>query len=219
MAKTTMSTLQEFNVEAHMAALDAVEAETVTPVEDPIESVERQIRQATIDYTTATVGAVQEILMGDLPPASQARALHLLEGIANVQAQMLRLLGGEKKRRRRGVLGGGYVSMGQSSYYDDEEPESFTGDPGGETFGNKALQQMIAMLKPIMQQGGLLGMSAKANQKGSEVESLTKALAEANKAKLSPEIRDSIMAKLKAALAADQPTTPALLPSALETAP
>lgn len=197
------------------------QAEMVAPMEDPIEAVERQIRQATIDYTTATVGAVQEILMGDLPPASQARALHLLEGIANVQAQMLRLLGGEKKRRRRGALGGGYVSLGQNSYYDDEGPESFTGDPEGETFGNKALKQMIAMIKPLMQQGGILGManSAKANQKGAEIESLTRALAEANKAKLSPEVRDSIMTKLKAALAADQPTTPALLPSALETAP
>jgi hypothetical protein len=200
---------------------------TVAP-EDPIEEVEKKIRQATIDYTTATVGSVQEILMGDLPPSSQARALHLLEGIANVQAQMLRLLGGEKKRRRRKFIGGGYLSMGSGStidsalgYNDDEEPESFTGDPSGETFGNKALQQMIAMIKPVLQQGGLLGMASntKANQKGAEIESLTKALAEANKSKLSPEIRDSIMAKLKAALAADQPAAPALLTSATETTP
>ena len=62
-------------------------------------------------------------------------------------------------------------------------------------------------------------MANNAKQKGTEIESLTKALAEANKAKLSPELRDSIMTKLKAALAADQPVAPALLPSALESTP
>ena len=58
--------------------------------------------------------------------------------------------------------------------------ETFTGDAIGETFGNKALQQIIAMVKPLIQSGGLLGQ--KPTNVGIEVESLTRALVEATQA-------------------------------------
>lgn len=177
-----------------------VAAVTAEPTEDDvIAQTEKAIQDACVGYTNEVLRLATGLVAAG--PKAATRGLHLTEGLASLQSEMLRLLGMAKRKRPRRRFGGGMmysdpinVALGA----DDEEPETFTGDALGETFGNKALNQLIAIFKPMVQQGGLFGMANKA--KGDNIESLTRALAEAKKAKLGDEIVGPIMEKLKLAL-------------------
>jgi len=189
----------------HMTDIHMTDIPTPEPLppqeDDAIADAEKAIRDATMKCSEEVLRLATGLLRHGQKAAT--RGLHLIEGAANIQAQMMALLGMRPKgRRRRGVqysMGSSYngaVSISNGDGYED--PETFTGDAIGETFGNKALKQIIAMFKPIMQQGGLLGIGQK--KPGSEIESLTKALAEASKAGLPQDIRDALTEKLKLAL-------------------
>jgi hypothetical protein len=179
--------------------------------DDIIAATETAIRDATMKCAEEVLRLASGLLQHGTKAAT--RGLHLIEGSANIQAQMLRILGMAKAPHRRSKsIYGGYQALQSYDPGDAyEDPESFTGDAIGETFGNKALKQIIAMFKPIMQQGGLLGIGQKA--KGDSIESLTKALAEANKANLDQSLRDAILDKLKEALSRDPSPALAALPA------
>lgn len=180
--------------------------------DEAIAATEKALRDECVRYTNEVLRLATSLISHG--PKAASRGLHLTEGVAALQAEMLRLLGMAKKKRRPRRVGP--YSMQYSAGYDDDEPdESMTGDAIGETFGNHALKQMIAMAKPLIQQGGIPGIisNAKANQKGAEIESLTKALAEATEKNLPQEVREGIAAKLKIALLPDTmaPAVPELL--------
>lgn len=184
--------------------------EAATLPEDPITVAEGALKELTLRFTEAALKLTTG-LIGQGGPAA-TRGLHLTEGVAGIQAHMLRLLGMAKRPTRRGKIAmSSYGMLGQYGGLDDYEsdPETYTGDAQGETFGNKALQQLIAMVKPLMQQNAAVN----ANK---EVESLTKALVEATKGGLGDEVVHALRQKLEAALATALDHPLAALPEPIE---
>ena len=174
--------------------------------DDPIATTEEALRKMALAHAEEEMRLAMSLL--EHGPAAASRALHLVEGMANIHAQVLVLLGlGAKRpgRRRRDA-----VQVGSPAYYDyidDIAAEASMGavdaQLGGETYGNNVVQQLIAMFKPLIKEGGLFGMAARVAEKpvtGMDIMSLTNALAEAKRSKLSKDVVDSITKKLLEAL-------------------
>jgi hypothetical protein len=141
--------------------------------------------------------------------------LHLIRNVAETQSQMLVSLGvGTKvRKRRRGVYSMGQGLIGSS---EDFEMGQLGGgneySPGGETFGNQALKQVIAAFQPIAA-AALTQRKAEIEQRNlSSVNELTQAVAVAREKGLPLEITTALQDKLKELLKPADETMPQALP-------
>jgi len=179
--------------------------------DDPIATTEEAIRAMTLEHADQELKLAMSLL--ERGPAAASRALHLVEGMANIHAQVLVLLGmgAKPKRRRRGA-----VQLGSPAYYDYIDDMAMDANSvgavdaqiGGETYGNNVVQQLIAMFKPLIKEGGLFGLAARASEKpatGLDIMSLTNALAAAKQGKLGKDVVDALTRKLKEALGGETP--------------
>lgn len=175
------------------------------PKEDLVDTVEDRLRAATLVNAKEAMTQLASLLEG--PPGGAARALHLMGETAAVYGEMLAAIGipGTPMQRRRGVVGAYAAgSIGGMANVDFS--------PGGETFGNQALQQIVATAKQVMQ-------NRKIPSVGEEIEHLTHALGEAKRSELDEETITKIKQKLDAALAADTfspPLSPSETPKAAD---
>ena len=166
-----------------------------------MESVEDQLRVATIQQAKGALLALVAML-GE--PKVAPRALHLIgETAVHYQALLTVLgLGGTQKVQRQSGLYGSMPAQGLMEVAPVAFENSNGGlsgpdvQPGGETFANQALGQILAMAKQFIHKD-----KPSAGSTGWDVEALTRALGEAKQANLSHEILDGIEARLKAALA------------------
>jgi hypothetical protein len=168
--------------------------------DDIIAAAEDDVRKAIIAHADQCIAQLTEVLKKS--PKAAARVLHLIRNVAETQSQMLVSLGvGTKvrKRRRHGIYSMGQgIDIGSS---DDFEMGQIGGgaeySPGGETFGNQALKQVIAAFQPIAA-AALTQRNAEAEQrKLSSVNELTQAVSVAREKGLPPEITTALQDKLK----------------------
>jgi hypothetical protein len=168
--------------------------------DDIIAAAEDDVRQTIIAHADQCIAKLTEVLKKS--PKAAARVLHLIRNVAETQSQMLVSLGvGTKvrKRRRHGVYSMGQgIDIGSS---DDFEMGQIGGgneySPGGETFGNQALKQVIAAFQPIAA-AALTQRNAESEQhKLASVGKLTEAYATAREKRLPDEITWALEAKLK----------------------
>lgn len=182
--------------------------------------LESEIRAVTVEQAQATLRRLVETLS---QPETVARALHLIEETARQYSQILATLGvpGARPKRRvpmyqiadQGSLGG---------YSDDSNVVSGGGNGDVETFGNRALGQLMGAFKPLIQT--LLTRASTPIEKGPSVvdglrvESLTRALSTAKSEHLPERIIWGIEDNLKMALglsseyAAAEPQSPSAEP-------
>lgn len=205
--------------EAQMAKMATNEGTALEPVapapadDDVIAAAEEAVRNAIIAHADQCIATLTDALKKS--PKAAARALHLIRNVADTQSQMLVSLGlGEKtrKRRRQGI----YLNSGSawSGEVDAELGYSSGGElaPGGETFGNQALKQVIAAFQPIAA-AALTQRNAEAEQrKLSSVNELTQAVAVAREKDLPLEITTALQNKLKELLKPVDETAPQALP-------
>lgn len=184
--------------------------------DDIIAAAEDDVRQTIIAHADQCIAKLTEVLKKS--PKAAARVLHLIRNVAETQSQMLVSLGvGTKvrKRRRHGVYSMGQgIDIGSS---DDFEMGQIGGgneySPGGETFGNQALKQVIAAFQPIAA-AALTQRKAEIEQRNlSSVNELTQAVAVAREKDLPLEITTALQNKLKELLKPADETTPQALPA------
>lgn len=192
-------------------------------VDDLIVTTEEAIRAMTLEHVAQELKLAMSLL--EHGAAAAPRALHLVEGLSRIHAEVLVLLG-MGPRPKRGRRAGLYINNEQFSsnpYSADADVDYALGatssmQMGGETYGNRALEQLVSILKPIFQQSGLFGMAANAAEKpatGMDIMSLTSALASAKRDKLGKDVTDALTKKLKEALDGKAPE-PTLIGQPLE---
>lgn len=169
--------------------------------ENPVAAVEDELRIATLEQAKSAVMKLAALLDG--PPAGAARALHLIGETAAVYGEMLTAIGvpGTSRRRNHGIVG----QYATSAALNDSMGSMET-SPGGETFGNQAMQQFNAGLKQIADL--MSGRKDKpAKPKGPtafDIESLTRAYANAKREEVEPEIVAKLKTRLEESLAAQE---------------
>lgn len=209
---------------------------TLEPLKPPtMPEVESAIRLATIAQAKAAILQLAELLDD---PKTVARSLHLIASTAETYKSFLATLGipGARKSSR-----GSYATVIDGSNYNvspaeplmqplmqvDVDSVEASVPFGAETMGNQALGQIISMLKPLL--GPLFSRATEPSipsrrENGFEVESLTRALAEASRAELDPKIIEALKSRLESAIvvgtenketAVVEPTTPAAFAAGL----
>lgn len=165
--------------------------------DDPVAAIEEKLRDTLLAHAREQMALVMSLLAHG--PKAAPRAMHLIEHLAGIHAQALALLGqGLRLKRKRPLM------YGNNPGYDAPVELGMGGDemlPGGETYASQAIQQLVSAFKPLMQNGGLMGLAGKATSPGAEIQSLTAALAHAKSAKLGKTITDALTSKLEVALA------------------
>lgn len=182
------------------AKIDGVLAEIPLP---DLPAVESGIRTATVTQAKETLQRLVALLDN---PKAVARSLHLIASTAKTYSGFLATLGipGVRQPRRNGLY---QISAAEPLLSSDDADDSgnlvqASVPFGAETMGNQALGQIVALMKPII--GTLLNpnKSSPTSSRGNgwEVESLTRALAEAKRAELDPKIVDGLKSRLEIAI-------------------
>jgi len=181
--------------------------DVLQPPKPDMASVEDQLCLSVLAQAKAAILSLASMLDD---PKTAARALHLIGETAAVQQEMLMSLGlpgaGRRNRGKVGVyqMSGGLLGSGGGDT--DESEQGSVGlvgasvQPGGETFANQVVSQIVAMAKQFMPKPGAVAVKPTFGN-GMEVDSLTRALCEAKAGKLSRDVIDGIEARLLAAIA------------------
>jgi hypothetical protein len=176
--------------------------------DDVIAATEAAIR----DVANANIEQTLRLAANLLSRGGRAavRGVHLMEVFAHLHGKMISLLGQQPPRRRRNMIGSYYSSdgavdaalagpmVGGTLYQGDTE-----------TFGNQALQQLVAIVQPLISSQLTMAKAKASDANSVEINNLTTALATAKQAGLPPAVLDSLTARLTAALAAP-PAAPEL---------
>ena len=167
--------------------------------ENPVAAVEDALRRSTVAAAKDSIWRLGALL--DQSPAAAARALHLIGETAAAYGEMLAAIGVPGVRRRRDVVG----TYAASASLNDSIA-SLDASPGGETFGNQALQQIVAAIPQIgkMIAGKRSEPRAPRGPTAFDIESLTRAYGEAKRAGLDESTVAALKAKLDEALASKQ---------------
>ena len=172
--------------------------------ENPVAAVEDELRTSTMRQAKDAIGKLGALLDG--PPAGAARALHLIGETAAVYGEMLAAIGvpGVGRKRNRSLVGNYIAGAGDALTLGDSIDQMET-SPGGETYGNQALSQFNAGMKQIAEL--VAGRKDKPSKpKGPtafDIESLTRAYANAKREAVDPEIVAKLKSRLEEALAAE----------------
>ena len=170
--------------------------------ENPVAAVEDELRTSTMRQAKDAIGKLGALLDG--PPAGAARALHLIGETAAVYGEMLAAIGvpGVGRKRNRSLVGNYIAGAGDALTLGDSIDQMET-SPGGETYGNQALSQFNAGMKQIAEL--VAGRKDKPRKRGPtayDIESLTRAYANAKRENVEPEIIAKLKSRLEEALAA-----------------